>query len=128
MVKKAISVVVLTLAGCGSGTPAQDRTAAAPTTIRNEYHERMSVLDDLRRNAALRGAIRSSNESCDRVEASAFQRDYENLKMWTVRCKSNAYAVFLAANGDVQVRDCAQAAELKLPVCVVPQAASEPQS
>lgn len=108
------------LTACGSQPPAATEPTAAATTIRNDFHERMVVLDELQRGAALRRAIRSSGESCDRVEAAAFQQDWKNLKMWTARCQSNAYAVYLAATGDVQVRPCEQAAELKLPACNVP--------
>lgn len=108
------------LAACGSQPPASTENKAAATTIRNDYHERMIALDELQRDSALRRAIRSSGESCDRVEAAAFQQDWKNLKMWTARCQSNAYAVYLAATGDVQVRPCEQAAELKLPACIVP--------
>ncbi len=106
------------LGGCGGAAePPPVNMAAEATTIRNEYHERISALDDLQRGAALRRAIRASGESCDRVEASGFQQDYENLKMWTAKCQSTSYAVFLAATGDVQVRPCMQTAELKLPAC-----------
>ena len=106
------------LSACGSETAAPSGNSTAPvTTIRNEYHERMSALDELQRGAALRRAIRSSGESCDRVEASIFQQDHENLKMWVARCQSTNYAVFLAATGDVQVRSCADAVTLKLPAC-----------
>ena len=38
--------------------------------------------------------------------------------MWTARCSDgNDWAVFIAPNGDVQVRDCAEAATLALPAC-----------
>lgn len=106
------------LSGCGSETaPPAGNMAVPATTIRNTYHEQMFALNELQRGAALRNAIRSSGESCDRVEASAFQQDHENLKMWTARCQSTTYAVFLAATGDVQVRSCADAATLRLPAC-----------
>ncbi len=115
------AVTLALLGGCGDAgdAPAANR-ALAPVTIRNEYHEGMMRLGELQRGAALRAAIRSSGESCDRVEASAFQQDYTNLKMWTARCQSTAYAVFLAANGDVQVRKCADLASLRLPACREP--------
>lgn len=110
------------LGACGSAAeppPAEKPTKV--TTIRNDFHDRMSALDDLQRGAALRNAIRTSGESCDRVAASAFQQDYENLKMWTAKCQTSTYAVFLAATGDVQVRPCTQTVELKLPACREPQ-------
>jgi hypothetical protein len=38
--------------------------------------------------------------------------------MWTLRCTDTGdWAVFIAPNGDVQSRKCADLAELKLPVC-----------
>lgn len=118
MAREMIVVALLAvLCGCGESSAPADKAAAPVTTIRNDYHDRMTALDELQRGAALRRAIRSSGESCDRVEASAFQQDHENLKMWTARCQANEYAVFLAANGDVQVRPCEQAAQLKLPEC-----------
>lgn len=118
-VRPRLTIVALALlSGCGerADAPAADR-ASAPVTIRNQYHEGMVQLDELQRGAALRAAIRSSRESCDRVEASAFQQDYTNLKMWTARCQNTDYAVFLAPTGEVQVRKCADVASLKLPAC-----------
>lgn len=123
MLKIAIALTTLTLLGaCDSAEAPLENKARAATTIRNEYHERMTALSELQRGAALRRAIRSSGESCDRVEASAFQSDHENLKMWTAKCQNSTYAVFLAATGDVQVRPCSQSAELKLPACIEPAA------
>lgn len=113
------------LAACGSAAPPPTDKPTKITTIRNEFHDRMSVLGDLQRGAVLRNAIRTSGERCDRVEASAFQQDYENLKMWTAKCQTNTYAVFLAATGDVQVRPCAQMVELKLPACREPEGGTD---
>lgn len=125
MLKTGSALAALALLGaCGSPdtAPVENRVK---TTIRNEYHERMLALSELQRGAALRNAIRSSKERCDRVEASAFQADHENLKMWTAKCQSSTYAVFLAPTGDVQVRPCDQAAALKLPACVEPVTTEE---
>ncbi len=50
---------------------------------------------------------------------SAFQGEYKSLKMWTLRCSdSGDWALFLAANGDIQVRACKEATQLGLPPCV----------
>ena len=57
------------------------------------------------------------------MEAAAFQQDHDNLKMWTATCQTRSYAVFLAPNGDVQVRDCKDTAVLKLPACRLEKAA-----
>ena len=106
------------LGGCDSGGGDTRQTPArAPLVVANPFHDRLLQLSDLQRDAAFRGAIRSARESCDRVEASSFQQDHGNLKMWTASCRQSAYAVFVAPNGDIQVRDCADAATLKLPAC-----------
>lgn len=126
----AALILLCLAAGCDGGAdPAAPARPETVVTVRNEYHDSMLRLDDLQRGGALRRAIRSAGESCDRVTASAFQQDYTNLKMWTVRCQKSAYAVFLAANGDVQVRKCADAAVLKLPLCKESDAnAAKPRS
>jgi len=116
--RSMLLVVAALLAGCEGETAVPDaKQTAAPLTIRNDFHERMLALDDLQRGAALRRAIRASKESCDRVEAAAFQQDHENLKMWIARCQAAAYAVFLAADGGVQVRKCSDVLSLGLPKC-----------
>lgn len=113
-----LAVTVLGLTGCdGAPDALQANRTAGPVTIQNDYHDRMLKLSELERGAALRTAIRSAGERCDRVAASAFQQDYTNLKMWTAQCAVTEYAVFLAATGDVQVRKCSEAAALKLPIC-----------
>lgn len=116
--KAAALAGLLLLAACDDGAaPTANTAPARVTTIRNDYHDRMLKLDALPRDAALRRVIRSAGESCDRVDASAFQQDHANLKMWTARCQRNDYAVFLAANGDVQVRKCTDLVSLGLPAC-----------
>ena len=114
----AALAVAAMLGGCDSGgAPRQEARARAPLVVANPFHDRLLQLSDLQRDASFRGAIRSAGESCDRVEASRFQQDHGNLKMWTASCRQSAYAVFVAPNGDIQVRDCADAATLKLPAC-----------
>lgn len=110
---------VLLLTGCdGGAAPAGEaRPPAKAITVTNPFHDGLLKLDTLRRDAALRGAIRSAKESCDRVESSAFQQDHGNLKMWIATCQRTAYALFLAPTGDVQVRQCANLVSLKLPEC-----------
>lgn len=110
--------------GSGGGdAPANATRPAAPITVANPFHDGLIKLDELQRGAALRRAIRTAKETCDRVESSAFQQDHGNLKMWVATCQRTAYAVFLAPNGDVQVRQCADMATLKLPACSLPEAA-----
>ena len=113
----AAAVMAATLAACDGGGAPADAPARAPLAMANPYHDNLAKLGELQRGAALRRAVRAAGESCDRVEAAAFQQDHQNLKMWNARCQTKTYAVFLAPNGDVQVRDCASAATLRLPAC-----------
>lgn len=118
----ALTVVV---SGC-DGRDSKGETpapAAKAITVANPFHDSLIKLDELRRGAALRRAIRDAQETCDRVETAAFQQDYTNLKMWVATCQRTAYAIFLAPTGDVQVRQCTDLASLKLPVCSLPEAA-----
>ncbi len=55
------------------------------------------------------------------VDAARLQGRFKNLVMWTARCKVGGdYGVFIGPDGTVQVRQCRQMAELKLPVCRPP--------
>ena len=132
----------LALAGCGSGTGANDGAAAAKqegaseasadlaaggasartngTRIANRPHERMMTLNDSDRRIALVRAIRQTGNRCPRrVEPNpVYQADYEGMALWTARCDNNEqYAVFIAPNEDVQVRNCRDMAQLRLPAC-----------
>ena len=113
------------LGACDGGTEKTQAPAPvrAPVVMSNPYHDSLVKLTELGRGAALRRAIRATKESCDRVESAAFQQDHDNLKMWTATCQTRSYAVFLAPNGDVQVRDCKDAATLRLPACRLEKAA-----
>jgi len=117
------------LAGCGSGdggeteTPREVRSIA----IASEYQKRLLALDDVNRGLALKRAIQDSGQRCRRVEANAYQEDYQALHMWRARCDdSGDWALFIAPNGDVQVRPCADAAQLGLPGCRFDEASDAP--
>ncbi|HEX8401508.1 MAG TPA: hypothetical protein VF628_07345 [Allosphingosinicella sp.] len=107
-----------------SPVTACDRPAATSTaqpkaiTVANPYHERLMGLSELNRSLALRRAIQDSRQPCKRILGSAYQGQYKVQHMWTGRCSpSGDYLIFLAPNGDVQVRSCADAKTLKLPEC-----------
>ena len=114
-----LAAAALALAGCGGGDTAD--TGAANTTkmtAATPYADKLKTLDEMNRGLALRRAIRDSGQACKRVDRSAYQQDYENLSLWTARCSdSGAWAIFVAPNGDVQVRACKEAAQLGLPEC-----------
>jgi hypothetical protein len=118
----AAAILVGGLAACdGGGAPQSAGNASEPRMkIRNRPHEALLALqDDLRRVALVR-AIRASRLPCPRrVEPNpVYQGDYRGMALWTARCDNNIqYAVFVAANEDVQVRRCEHMERLGLPAC-----------
>jgi hypothetical protein len=113
------ALLIGALAGCDNGTSngAHDRQAVTMKPS-SEYVEQLRALSELNRGLALRRAVQDEGNRCKRVERSGYQEDYKNLSMWTLRCTDTGdWAVFIAPNGDVQSRKCADLAELKLPVC-----------
>lgn len=108
------TVLLAVLAGCDDGAPTATRSVQ-PTSA---YVDKLKSLSEMNRGLALRRAVQDTGGTCKRVEQSGFQEKYKNLSMWTARCSDgNDWAVFIAPNGDVQVRDCKDAAALKLPAC-----------
>lgn len=124
MRKWTIAASALALHGCGGAPddPEPVQADKARIVAATPYVDRLRTLDEVDRGLALRRAILDSGERCKRVERSAYQQDYENMSLWTARCSdSGAWALFIAPNGDVQVRACADAAELGLPECRIAQ-------
>lgn len=126
----ASGAAMLLLAGCGGGG-ARDAVAneAEPRIrIANKYHDDLMKLPpDLQRLTMMR-AVRDGGHRCQRVDNAGYQEEYRNMRMWVAVCgaESKTFAVYLAANGDVQVRDCADAGQLSLPRCQgLPPAAPE---
>ena len=117
MYRGAAVIGMLMLAGCdGGGGTATTKSIEVTGTI--PYVEQLKALSDLNRGLALRRAIQDSGGRCKKVETSGYQQDYRNLSMWTARCSDGGdWALFIAPNGDVQVRDCKDAATLELPAC-----------
>jgi hypothetical protein len=116
---------LLLLAGCGDGTPEQNVTQVK---VANDYSAQLNAMTPLYRNLGLWRAIRDAPERCKKVDAGAYQQDYRNMVMWTAHCTDTGqWAIFIAPNGDAQVRACADAAGLHLPACrPLPAAAAEP--
>ncbi|WP_146193577.1 hypothetical protein [Sphingosinicella humi] len=112
-----LGAALLALVACdGGGDTTATRNIAV--TGATPYVEQLKALGEANRGLALRRAIQDSGERCKRVDASGYQQDYQNLSMWTARCSDTGdWALFIAPNGDVQVRDCDDAASLELPAC-----------
>src|SRR3569623_1154886 len=106
---------LLLLAGCGDGTPQQNVTHVKTA---NTYSDQLAAMAPLYRNLGLWRAIRDAPQRCKRVDTGAYQEEYRNMAMWSAHCTDTGqWAIFIAPNGDAQVRSCADAATLHLPAC-----------
>lgn len=116
-------LLLVLLGGCGGadGGNSQAGTNAQEPKIRiaNEHHDQLMALRPGLQRIAMMRSIRSSRNRCQRVDNAGYQEEYRNMRMWVAQCgeENKTYAVYIAANGDVQVRDCADAGTLSLPRC-----------
>ena len=93
-------------------------TNAPAVSISNPGSDRLKTLPPLNRRIALLRAITQSGKSCGRVLTGAYQQRHENLAMWVALCDGGRHwAVFIAPNEQVQVRDCSETVQLGLPPC-----------
>ncbi len=122
MKRSVATAAALLLAACGddgSNAPVQKIRVTSPQL------EQLKAAPAQTRNFGLWRAIRDSGMRCQKVERSGFQQDYENLSMWTASCPDGRrWAIFIAGNGDVQVRNCAELRTLGLPECRTPGGAA----
>ena len=118
MVRGTALLVSMTalLAGCGGERAVNNQAAIS---IANEHHEELLRLSPGRQRLAMRRAILDSRYRCISVDNAGYQEEYRNMRMWVATCgqEQKNFAVYIAANGDVQVRDCADAGTLSLPRC-----------
>ncbi|MFN3388384.1 MAG: hypothetical protein ACK40O_05585 [Allosphingosinicella sp.] len=119
----ALALAALTLAGCGEGEQKAPERQVTKMKAANPGSDQLKALSEPMRNLGLYRAIRDSGQRCKRVDAAVYQQEYRNMAMWTARCSdTGGFAVFIAPNGDIQVRQCGQAQQLGLPECRVPDA------
>jgi len=106
----------LALAGCGELAPAANEASAV--RMANPGSDRLKALSPLNQRIGLVRAIRDSGKRCRRVDALAYQQEYRQLAMWVALCNDGRHwAIFIAPNEDIQVRDCRENDQLGLPVC-----------
>ena len=105
------------LVGCGGERAVNNQAVAI--SIANPHHEDLLRLSPGRQRLAMRRAILDSRFRCISVDNAGYQEEYRNMRMWVATCgqEQKNFAVYIAANGDVQVRDCADAGTLSLPRC-----------
>lgn len=109
------AIVLLGGIGCDGGDQPATRTKIE---IANPYQERLLSLSVLNRSLGLRRAIQDAGKSCRRITGTAYQQPYKGQHLWIGRCAPEGdYAIFVAANGNVQVRRCADNQDLMLPAC-----------
>jgi hypothetical protein len=109
------AAAALALAGCEDGAPEPQRTVVKPA---NPTSEGLMKLTELYRFLGLRRAIVDNGQRCKKVDRGHYQQDFKNMAMWTARCTDTGeWAVFIAPNGNVQVRRCGNLASIKLPAC-----------
>lgn len=116
----ACAALALTLAGCSDDAPSNNVTSIQ---VVNPGSDRLKALTPLNQRIGLMRAIRDSGKRCRNVQAVGYQQDYRGMAMWVALCNDGRHwAVFIAPNEDIQVRNCAENAQLDLPVCrpVVP--------
>jgi hypothetical protein len=84
----------------------------------NPGSDRLKALSPLNQRIGLMRAIRDSGKRCHRVDALGYQEQFRDLAMWVALCDDGRHwAIFIAPNEDIQVRDCSQNAQLDLPQC-----------
>jgi hypothetical protein len=111
----SIALSALALAACGDVTPGQPDNGIR---VANADSDRMKAASPLNQRLALMRAIRQTGNRCHRVVTGAYQQYYRGMEMWVALCDDGRHwAIFIAGNSDVQVRDCEQNAQLSLPVC-----------
>jgi len=117
-------LVLASVAACADGRdaelPAEEANAQGPRiTIRNDHHDELLRRSPDDQRLTMMRAIRRTGNRCQRVSNAGYQQEYRNLRMWVGQCdvENKLFAIFIAPNGDVQVRDCAQAGQLALPRC-----------
>jgi hypothetical protein len=133
----ATLALALALSACGGGAgsggngsasgnagSAEAAADAAPANgdmrieIANPGSDQLKGLGPLNQRIGLLRAIRQSGIRCPGVLTGRYQQQYQSLAMWVALCGNGKhYAVFIAPTEDVQVRDCAEHAQLNLPAC-----------
>lgn len=114
----AVFVAALITSACGDSS----QPAPKPKTIsvRSEQQNALHNLSESGLKIALRRAIYDSGSKCNTVTRAGYVQEYGNLSMWTASCASDrSFAIFVGPDGSVQVRDCKEVEQLKLPACVI---------
>ena len=111
----ACGLAMLTAAGCEQGQPPQD---VKQIRVANPHHDALLKLSPPYQRLGVMRAIRDNGRRCRRVEGTAHQQSHEGMEMWVALCDDGRHwGIFIAPNGDTQIRDCQQMRQLGLPQC-----------
>lgn len=109
-----VALMVL-VAGCEQGDLPENVTKI---TVANPHSDRLKSLPQDLRFLGLMRAIRDSGRRCKRVVNSNYQQQHTGMAMWVAMCEDGRqWAIFVAPNADVQVRECSDMDTLDLPQC-----------
>ncbi|HYI47950.1 MAG TPA: hypothetical protein VEX35_05735 [Allosphingosinicella sp.] len=108
----------LALAVSGCGDTSAPNAHAPSIKIANPGSDRLKAASPLNQRIALMRAVIADRKRCRRVLGLAYQQQYGDLAMWVVLCAQGGnWAVFIAPNEMIQVRDCRETVQLGLPAC-----------
>jgi hypothetical protein len=112
------AALALMLAGCSQSAPPPEGNGAAAIRIENPGSDQLKALSPLNQRITLARAIRDNGKRCRNVATLGYQQEYQSMAMWVALCSDgHHWAIYIAPNGDTQVRDCGEAAQLNLPHC-----------
>ena len=123
--KSGIPLVMLALlcTGCGGGDAEEPAQNVTKMRAANPVSDQLKGMSEIYRFLGLRRAIVDSGRRCKKVDRGGYQEEYKTMSLWTAHCTDTGdWAIFIAPNADVQVRQCGQMAQLGLPACRVPPA------
>ena len=119
-----VMVLAVTVAGCGKPQPEQPTKSIS---VRSEQQNALHKLSEPTLKIALRRAIYDSGKKCNTVTKAGYVQEYGNLSMWTASCAADrSFAIFVGPDGSVQVRDCKETEQLKLPACAIREPEKKP--
>jgi hypothetical protein len=117
---KFLTSVTISLLATACGDSSEPVAPRQSISVRSEQQEALHKLSEPYRHIALRRAIYDAGRSCRTVTKSGYVQEYGNLSMWTATCDGNrSWAIFVGPDGSVQVRDCRETEQLKLPACTI---------
>lgn len=116
--RRVVMMATLLLGACGPEAPPVPKPEIK---VRGEAQKQLAHASEMVRTIGLKRAIYDSGNSCRRMIGSRPLAEYKNLTTWQADCDDGGrWAIFVAPEGSVQVRPCADEKQLKLPECSAP--------